>query len=387
MKVRRINDSFLSTKDYWASIKRLILPTNKNNNSINRFIHSTNGNFHILAKEILIHHKFEPTLKEKVMKNLITILLIAITLVGMFNSCKKENIEPTSIVRAASGCVESPTMSSAAITKKQGPSYLNVGVMNVWNDNDFIYVQLIADNLFDNSKLYIGPCSSVPTVVTSNNIDHDPEVNTYTYVFPNTYSAGDEICISSKISGNRLSNLSHVIEDICDCNIDLGDFRTQSKGGWGANPNGGNNATYMYNNWDAIGSLTIGCGSTTMSFLLPEDVTTYLPNGNNVDYPFNSNLATQTLALSISLALDNGVANFGASENNLACLILDSSDPELAPFNGINVGDLLILANEVLGGCNTSYSFAEMTHLMEALNLNFHSGDTDNGHLTCGDCN
>lgn len=351
------------------------------------FIHSTNRNLHILAKEILNHHKFESTPKEKVMKNLITILLILITLIGMFNSCKKDKIEPETTIKVATGCVENPTISTNSITKKQGPSYLNVGVISVWNDNEFIYIQLSADDLFDNSKLYIGSCASVPAVITSNNIDHDPEVYTYTYVFPNAYSAGDEICISSKISSNRLGNVSHVIEEICDCNIELGDFRTQSKGGWGANPNGGNNATYMYENWDAIGTATIGCGSTTMSFILPEDVTAYLPNGNNVEYPFNSNLATQTLALSISLALDNGVADFGASENNLACLILDSSDPELAPFNGISVGDLLILANEVLGGCNTSHSFAEMTHLMESLNLNFHFGDTNNGHLTCGDCN
>lgn len=306
-------------------------------------------------------------------------------------SCKKEKITaPSSLIDATKAitCVQEPTTSSQELLKRRGPNIDDVGDVHVWNDNDYIYVRIDAISSFDNSKLFLGDCAAVPSPLTGshNNIDHAPAVTSYTYMFPNTYASGDEVCISATVSGNRNASGSHVIEEICACQIEIGDFRTQSKGGWGASPNGDNSAQLLHDNWDLIGSIQIGCGGVLMEFNSAEAVDAYLPNGNGADSPFDSNLATQVLALSISIAMDAQLADFGAAEGSLACLIIQSVDPQFAAFNGMSVLEVLQLANDILGGCSSDYTFDEMTAIIEALNLNFHGGDTDNGLLTCGTC-
>lgn len=304
-------------------------------------------------------------------------------------SCKKDKIEPKEINsnKVPINCVDEPVVNSINILKKQGQNYIATGTMSVWNTDDSIYISIETISSFGNSKLYIGDCNNVPNNVNSNNIDHNPAVISYTYVFPNTYVPGEEICVSIKISGNRKADLSYTIMDICDCDLAAGDFRTQSKGGWGATPNGSNNGQYLYDNWDAIGSLSIGCGGQMMSFSSAEEVSAYLPNGNSASAPFNSNLATQTLALSISLAFDTYISDFSSSDDSFGCLVVDTDDPQLSIFNGMMVADLISLANDIIGGCNSDYSEADMTAIIEAINLNFHDGNTNNGYLTCGDCN
>lgn len=303
-------------------------------------------------------------------------------------SCKKERLVPDSKnIKAPIDCVDEPVINSTNILKKQGQNYIATGTMSIWNTDDSIYILIETITSFDNSKLFLGDCNNMPNNVNSNNIDHNPALTSYSYVFPNTYSQGDEICAAIKISGNRIANISYTIMDICDCEIVAGDFRTQSKGGWGATPNGDNNGQYLYDNWEAIGSLSIGCNGQIMSFTNAEEVSVYLPNGNPASAPFNSNLATQTLALSISLAFDTYISEFSASDASLGCMVVNTDDPDLSLFNGMTVTDLIVLANDIIGGCSIDFSDDQMAAIIEAINLNFHDGNTNNGYLTCGNCN
>lgn len=304
----------------------------------------------------------------------------------------QKNAISTASIKAPCPCIPGPVIETTDIIKINNTTIL--GSMSVWNTNDSIYVTLSTPGKnFNKSALYIGSCASIPSNTNQypNVINHNPNPTTYTYIFENTYNPCDTLCIYASVTGisggggNAIASLQYIIKEICSCNIQIGDFRTQSKGGWGAPPNGNNPANYMYNHWNTFGAVTIGCATTTMSFGTPQDVTNYLPNGNNATAPFNSNLATQVLALSISVALDNNVSSFGASNDSLACLIVDS--PNYPDFNGMSVQDVLNLANDVLGGCNTNYSFSQMTAIVEAINLNFHDGTVNNGLLTCGSCN
>lgn len=321
-----------------------------------------------------------------------SLLLTVVFGTALFYSCQKEELkkETNDQLKTSTACIQSPNVESFQLTKQLGPNINDVGDVSFWNDNDYVYVEIVADASFDNSKLYVGPCNSIPVPLngSNNNVDHIPAVYSYTYMIPNTFNPGDIVCFSLGVSGNRKSSGSYMIEEICEgCDISLGDFRTQSKGGYGAPPNGSNPAAYMYDNWGSFGSVTVGCGSQTMTFDTPESVTAYLPNGNGSAAPFNSNLATQLVALSISVALDANVASFGASDDALGCLVMDSDDPQFSDFNGMTVNELIQLGNDVLGGCSSQYSFSQMTAVIDAVNLNYENGTMDNGHLTCGSCN
>lgn len=323
----------------------------------------------------------------------ISLILIA-TIMVFVMACNKQ--APTNGVTntpksATCPCIPDPIVVSSNIIKVNNSTVL--GTMEVWNTNDSIYVKLTTPGKnFNKSAVYLGNCSTIPSNVNAYpySTNHNPNPSTYTYVFANTYAPCDEICINGSVTGvsngggNGLATMTYTVREICTCDIQIGDFRTQSKGGWGAPPNGNNPANYMYNNWSSIGSVSIGCASTTMTFSTAASVTAYLPNGNGSPAPFNTNLATQVLALSISVALDNNVPSFGASNDHLACLVV--VDPNYAAFVGMSVQDVLDLANDVLGGCNTSYTFSQMTSIVDAINLNFHGGTVDNGLLTCGDC-
>lgn len=320
------------------------------------------------------------------MKTLNLLGLASIVLLAI--SCKKDKIEVPHSSLKVLDCVQEPLISQIDLTKQQAGSTIDVGDVLIWNDNDLVFVQISAAASFDNSKLYIGSCAAIPSPLNGshNNVDHIPAVSTHTYSFSNTYTPGQQICISLKVSGNRVAQTSYIIQEICDCSIEIGDFRTQSKGGWGASPNGNNPAQLLHDNWELIGSIQIGCGSIRLEFDSAEEVDAYLPNGKDADAPFDTDLATQILALSISIAMDAQLSDFGAADGSLSCLIIQSDDPRFIPFNGMSVIEVLQLANDVLGGCSSGFSFSEMNAIIEALNQNFHGGDTDNGLLTCGFC-
>lgn len=308
------------------------------------------------------------------------------------NALKSNSLMESSAPAEDCECIESPEEKTANIIKFNTAT--DVGDLTVWNDNDKVYVKIEAIGLYDNTKVYIGACSGVPSnsVNYPNAVSHSPKVNSYTYTFDNTYSACEEICIAVRVGGisngggNGLVTMSYKVREICVCDIQVGDYTTYSKGGFSNNNGNGAGTTAMTNNWSSIGSVSIGCGNKSKTFNSASDVTAYLPNGRTsgpnggVIAPFTSNqeaaLATQVLALTINVALDA----------RIGCLVVDTDSTGLDVFNGMSVNDIISLANDVLGGCNSSYTLSQMTAICDALNLNFHEGTVNEGIVTCGDC-
>ena len=52
-------------------------------------------------------------------------------------------------------------------------------------------------------------------------------------------------------------------------------------------------------------------------------------------------------------------------------------------FAGKTVGEFLAIANDVLGGCSTSYSPTAINEVASQINENFDDGKSDNGFLVC----
>ena len=168
-------------------------------------------------------------------------------------------------------------------------------------------------------------------------------------------------------------------------------FRTQTQGGWGSKPNGGNPGAYLHANFSAAfpSGIQIGC-TNTFTFISAQAITDYLPcggtptgvpagNATNPSCPGNV-LSSQVLAASISVGFDNAIPNFSTSTVALEDLII-----RYGTFQGWTVGELLQEANRKLGGCSSSYSYSELNNAVTAVNENYVDGNTTGNYLDC--CN
>jgi hypothetical protein len=173
-----------------------------------------------------------------------------------------------------------------------------------------------------------------------------------------------------------------------DCNID--GFRTQTQGGWGSNPNGNNPGAYLHANFATAfpSGLTIGCENTLVlnsasavtAFLPSGSTPSALPNGSlvNPGGTYNNVLAGQLVALTISLQFDLTFPSFGTSDAWLGDLVIVSGD-----FQGYTVSQIVEIANEVIGGCNTSFSFSQINQVLSSINENYVDGSINNGFVEC----
>lgn len=176
---------------------------------------------------------------------------------------------------------------------------------------------------------------------------------------------------------------------------DCGQFRTQTPGGWGASANEGNPGLYRDAHFQAAfpNGLTIGCVNQ-LSFTSAAAIEDFLPSAGTADVLLSSaenpvniqnSLAGHLVALSLSIGFDAYDADFSESEFALKDLLLNSG-----PFNGWSVENIVTLANDVLGGCNASYSPSEVADALSLINENFVDGEIDNGNLLCvsstGEC-
>ena len=181
------------------------------------------------------------------------------------------------------------------------------------------------------------------------------------------------------------------LEDSSDLGgCDPGDFRTQTMGGWGAPPNGGNPGAYMHANFATCFPTGVSVGCTyTINLTSAQAVTDFLPCGgvpaslsaNYTDPTFGvlmNTLAGQTVALTLSVGFDYCDPNFGASLNNLADLTV-----AVGPFAGWTVADVLTEANLVLGGCASNYSASELNEALTGINENFVNGTVVGSYLNC----
>lgn len=169
-----------------------------------------------------------------------------------------------------------------------------------------------------------------------------------------------------------------------------GGFRTQTQGGWGANPHGNNPGTYLHGHFAAAfpNGLAVGC-TYKLTLTSAQAVTDYLPGGGpaavltkNIINPikFQNNLASQLVTLTLSVQFDLADPNFSSSSLALGNLIVGKG-----PFKGMKIKDVLAEANKVLGGCPSNYTAAQLVEVLTAINENFDDGTANGGFVICPD--
>lgn len=167
-------------------------------------------------------------------------------------------------------------------------------------------------------------------------------------------------------------------------------FRTQTQGGWGASPHGNNPGSYLTANFAAAfpGGLVLGCsGGFTLTLTTARAVTDFLPSGgrpsaltqNLVDpVTYSNTLGGQVAALALSVGFDLFYPDFGASSSSLG-------DQTIANgiFGGWTVKQVLQEGNDVLGGCSTTHTAAEMTDALASINESYDDGVQHTSVFVC----
>jgi hypothetical protein len=264
------------------------------------------------------------------------------------------------------------------------------------------------------TRLYVGDCATIPP-----DQNGDPDVNAFPYQSdtPNGVRSYDHIiplaglpscyCIVAYATMENTSTGAvvnkYVLGDIpagpgyainyctdpCgQTSCTLG-HRTQTQGGWGSPPNGGNPGAYLHANFAGAfpAGLQVGC-NFTITLTSAQAVTDFLPQGgppsaltqNYVD-PGSGNisvLAGQVTALALSVGFDAFDPNFGVSAFPLADLELASGT-----FAGWTVAEVLAEGEAILGGCASQYTASQINDALSTINQNFVDGTTDNGDLVC----
>jgi hypothetical protein len=117
-------------------------------------------------------------------------------------------------------------------------------------------------------------------------------------------------------------------------------------------------------------------------------VTNFLPSGgspallpigiltNPVNY--NNTLAGQLVAATLSVGFDAANPNFGQSST-----LLGNTWVVGGLFSGMQVSQILELANNRIGNCGGTYTLSALNGILTTINENFDNGTIDNGNLSC----
>jgi hypothetical protein len=171
---------------------------------------------------------------------------------------------------------------------------------------------------------------------------------------------------------------------------DCGQLRTQTPGGWGAEPNGNNPGTYLHANFDAAfpTDLRVGCaGGYTITMTNAQAITDLLPTGGQAAVlkasatdpaSVKNVLVGHLIALTLSVRFDNVDADFGDAGVNLGDMVIGSGT-----FANMTVAQFLAIANDVLGGCSNAYSPQQINETATKINENYVDGNVDKGFLVC----
>lgn len=216
----------------------------------------------------------------------------------------------------------------------------------------------------------------------------------YFYLWSNTATTED-------ISGLPNGLYSVTITDSKSCRVinqpefsvghpsDCSGFRTQTQGGWGTGARGDNPGAYRDANFDAAfpGGLEIGCtnkirliSSAAIEDYLPcGGSTSLLPPGILVNPSCINNVFTgQLIALTLSAGFDLYDPDFGQSDENLINLRIASG-----PLYRLTVGQLLIEANNLIGGCGSSFTASQLVTALTFANENYVDGKVTGNYLRC----
>ncbi len=300
------------------------------------------------------------------------------------------------------------------------------GSVTVTNDENNVYVNYTTTGGWWLNKihLYVGDCELIPSNEAGNpmigqfptNITFTPNVTTYTVTVPLS-GLEDCYCIAAHaelvlkdengniiqtetgwadgedFGGNswamKFTYCTQTCDDNPECDINSGDYRTQTQGGWGSEPNGNNPGMYLATNFETAfpNGITIGCATNSLTFTSSVAIMNFLPQGGTPTVlsttetnptTVNNVLAGQILALAISLGFDNAIESYSSSANSLGNLIIGSG-----PFQGQTVAQFFAVANDVLGGCSSAYSASDINATASAINENFVDGTVNNGFLIC----
>lgn len=172
-----------------------------------------------------------------------------------------------------------------------------------------------------------------------------------------------------------------------------GQLRTQTPGGWGAEPNGNNPGTYLHKNFSTafpnglvVGN--VGAGKYA-KFTTAQAITDYLPAGgqakvlttsyiNPATNDLKNVLVNHLVALTLSVGFDAADPSFGQAGVQLGDMIIKNG-----PFAGKSVSFFLAEANKVLAGLSSAYTLSDLVDVADALNNNYDDGIVDKGYVTC----
>ena len=210
------------------------------------------------------------------MKKIIYVSLIAIT---FFAACKKEDMRAPS----TAPIVNTSPCGTPQVQALLAGQTIPAGTISVSNDATNLYVTYTTTGgwVIRKTHLYVGACSGIPTTRSGNpqiglfpyQTYYSPRVTAYTYTIPLT-DLDSCYCIAAHAELELLDGSGNVIQtetgwgqgdpmggsswamviNYCtqtctsSCTINPGDFRTQTQGGWGSVPNGGNPGSYLQSN-------------------------------------------------------------------------------------------------------------------------------------------
>ena len=168
-------------------------------------------------------------------------------------------------------------------------------------------------------------------------------------------------------------------------------FRTQTQGGWGADPHGGNPGVYLHDHFASAfpGGLTIGCGGNTLTLSTAQDVTDFLPSGStpsalpsgntlNPGESYNNVFAAQLVTATLNVGFDNTDATFSSNSIHTQDLYITSGI-----FTGWTISQLIAQANSEIGGCSSTYSLSDLNDALDDFNNNYDDGTQNQGFLSC----
>jgi uncharacterized repeat protein (TIGR01451 family) len=165
-------------------------------------------------------------------------------------------------------------------------------------------------------------------------------------------------------------------------------YQTQTQGGWGSKPSGGNPGALLVANFPNLypSGLTIGSISgNTMKFTSAKAIETFLPTGGTASFltksyvnPTKKTEAGIFAGQVLALQLNCDFSTAGIFRPGLLQLKVKSG-----LMAGKTVAEVLQIANEVLGG-NTDglpYSISQLNDVVTKINENYVDGTTDKGYL------
>lgn len=206
---------------------------------------------------------------------------------------------------------------------------------------------------------------------------------------------GTIACAFASPSDNRYaSGLWHSAFKYCkqECPpTDCDTLRTQTPGGWGAEPNGNNPGSFLHANFASTfpTGLQVGCypANYYINLTTAQAITDLLPTGGeakaltaNATNPasIKNVLVGHVVALTLSTAFDAKFADFGQGGVVLGDMVIGSGK-----FKDWTVSAFLAEANKVLGGCSIAYTAKDVLDVATLINENYVDGKVDKGYLVC----